>query len=261
MSSAASASRWSASTGGRPPGGDPRLGALLARLEARRPEIDAANQRAFDLLVNGEPVLLDCRPAREAMELPDRTVLHAGPPLAWARTSPPVRAAILCAIRYEGWAANDDAAAELVMRGDVRLEPCHHRARRRADGRRAHAVDAGVHRREPRARQPRARDDQRGPRQGAALRRQRRVGDRAAQLARAGGRPVARRRAARVEGHRAAPAHGAGAADGRRDAPAQRRRVLAVRARAHAARGARRPTGITRWRGSRSSSRATTSSS
>jgi len=112
----------------RPPaGGDATLAALLARLETRRAEIDAANQRAFDILVNGEPVLLDCRPAREAMELPDRLVLHSGPPIAWERVSPPVRAAILCAIRYEGWAANDDAAAELIVRGDVRLEPCHHR--------------------------------------------------------------------------------------------------------------------------------------
>jgi len=111
----------------RPPaGGDARLAELLARLEHRRADIDAANQRAFDILVNGEPVLLDCRPAREAMELPDRVVLHAGPPLAWDRTSPPVKAAILGAIRYEGWAANDDAAAELVVRGDIRLEPCHH---------------------------------------------------------------------------------------------------------------------------------------
>ena len=110
----------------RPPAnGDPRLGALLAKLEARRPAIDAANRRAFDILVNGEPVLVDCRPAHEAFELPPRVVLHAGPPLAWARASPPMRAAVLCAIRYEGWAANDDAAAALVDGGDVRLEPCH----------------------------------------------------------------------------------------------------------------------------------------
>jgi hypothetical protein len=112
----------------RPPaGGDPRLAALLARLEERRAEIDAANARAFDVLANGEPVLVDCRPAFEALELPARVVLHAGPPLAWERASPPMRAAILCAIRYEGWAANDDAAAALVVSGDVRLEPCHHR--------------------------------------------------------------------------------------------------------------------------------------
>jgi hypothetical protein len=111
----------------RPPaGGDPHLAALLGTLEARRAEIDAANQRAFDILVNGEPVLVDCRPAGEALDLPARVVLHAGPPLEWERASPPMRAAVLCAIRYEGWAANDDAAAALIVSGEVRLEPCHH---------------------------------------------------------------------------------------------------------------------------------------
>jgi uncharacterized protein DUF1116 len=33
---------------------------------------------------------------------------------------------VLCAIRYEDWAANDDAARRLVEDGHVRLEPCHH---------------------------------------------------------------------------------------------------------------------------------------
>src|SRR5437667_11854765 len=37
-----------------------------------------------------------------------------------------MRAAVICAIRYEGWAANDDAAAALIVEGDIRLEPCHH---------------------------------------------------------------------------------------------------------------------------------------
>jgi hypothetical protein len=111
----------------RPPaGGDPHLTATLERLERRRPDIDRANAVALDRLVNGEPTLLDCRPAWEALELPPRTVLHAGPPVEWARMCEPMRAAVLGAVRYEGWAANDDAAATLVERGEVRLEPCHH---------------------------------------------------------------------------------------------------------------------------------------
>jgi hypothetical protein len=111
----------------RPPAqGDPTLLAALDRLEARREVIDRANAEAFDRLVNGAPILVDCRPAWEALALPPRTVLHAGPPIGWARTCEPMCAAVLCAIRYEGWAANDDAAAALVERGDVRLEPCHH---------------------------------------------------------------------------------------------------------------------------------------
>jgi hypothetical protein len=110
----------------RPPAADAATLGALERLDAHRDVIDAANARTLDRLVQGEPFLVDCRPAREALDLPDRTVLHAGPPLDWAGACEPMRAAVLCAIRYEGWAANDDAARELVDRGDVRLAPCHH---------------------------------------------------------------------------------------------------------------------------------------
>jgi len=111
----------------RPPAGaDPRLATLLARLEARRAEVDAANAEALGRLVEGEPALVDCRPAREAIGLPDRTVLHAGPPLEWTRMCAPLQAAVLCAIRYEGWAHDDRRAQGLVEQGAVTLAPCHH---------------------------------------------------------------------------------------------------------------------------------------
>ncbi|HXH11030.1 MAG TPA: DUF1116 domain-containing protein [Alphaproteobacteria bacterium] len=111
----------------RPPAfGDPTLAALLARLEERCDLIDAANAVALGRLVDGLPVLIDCRPAREAMGLPERLVLHAGPPVAWQAMCEPMRAAVLCAIRYEGWAADDEAAARLVERRQVELAPCHH---------------------------------------------------------------------------------------------------------------------------------------
>ncbi len=108
-----------------PAGADPRLARLLERFDERREAIEQANAEAFARLVNGEPVLMDCRPAREALGLPERTVLHAGPPLEWGRMCEPVRAALLCAIRYEGWAADDAAATRLVECHEVRLEPCH----------------------------------------------------------------------------------------------------------------------------------------
>jgi hypothetical protein len=111
----------------RPPAsGDPRLAELLARLEERHDLIDAANAEALARLVDGLPVLSDCRPAREAMGLPERLVLHAGPPLAWAAMCEPMRAAVLGAIRYEGWAADDEAAARLIERQEIQLAPCHH---------------------------------------------------------------------------------------------------------------------------------------
>ena len=109
-----------------PAGGDPRLVELLGRIERAGDRIERANAEAFDRLVNGQPVLVDCIPAREALGLAERVVLHAGPPLEWTRACEPMRAAVLCAIRYEGWTRDDGEALRLVERGDVRLEPCHH---------------------------------------------------------------------------------------------------------------------------------------
>jgi Protein of unknown function (DUF1116) len=109
-----------------PAGGDPRMVGLLDGLQPRAGDIEAANTEVLGRLVGGEPVLLDCRPAWEALELPEAIVLHAGPPLDWLRMCEPMQAAVLCAIRYEGWAANDDAARRLVETGRVSLAPCHH---------------------------------------------------------------------------------------------------------------------------------------
>ena len=85
-----------------------------------------ANERALACLTSAQPVLVDCRPAREALGLDEHTVLHSGPPLPWERACPTVQAAILCAIRYEGWAADDAVARRLVESGRVTLSPCHH---------------------------------------------------------------------------------------------------------------------------------------
>jgi hypothetical protein len=109
-----------------PAGGDARLAGLLARVRERAETLERANAEALARLTGGQPFVVDCRPAWEALELPERTVLHAGPPITWERMCEPMQAAVLCAIRYEEWAANDDAARRLVEAGRVRLEPCHH---------------------------------------------------------------------------------------------------------------------------------------
>jgi hypothetical protein len=88
--------------------------------------VRAANEDAFERLVSGEPVLVDCLPARDALGLVAHTVLHAGPPLSWNGACATMQSAILCAVRYEGWAADDEAALALIARGDIRLAPCHH---------------------------------------------------------------------------------------------------------------------------------------
>ena len=106
-----------------PAGADPAKAAQLAALDGGR--VRAANEMALRRLVDAQPFLVDCRPAREAIGLPERTVLYAGPPLAWTRMCATMQAAILCAVRYEGWALDDAAARDLVLRGDVRIAPCH----------------------------------------------------------------------------------------------------------------------------------------
>jgi hypothetical protein len=110
----------------RPPAnGNVRLAELLARVDERREEIDAANGEALRRLTGGDVWLVDCRPAREAFGLSERLVLHAGPPLEWAGMCEPMQAASLCAIRYEGWAPDDASAARLIEGQEVHLAPCH----------------------------------------------------------------------------------------------------------------------------------------
>jgi Protein of unknown function (DUF1116) len=121
-----SACRLCILTGGPPAHGDVRLAELLSHLEARREQIEPANAEAFRRLTSGEPIVTDCLPAREACGLPEHLVLHAGPPIEWAAMCEPMRAAALCAVRYEGWAADDAAAAWLIERQEVQLAPCHH---------------------------------------------------------------------------------------------------------------------------------------
>ena len=109
-----------------PANGDLRLAELLLRLEERREQIDRANHEAFTRLTSGEAFLIDCCPAREAFGLPEYRVLHAGPPIQWPAMCEPMRAAVLCAMRYEGWASDDHSAARLIERLEVDLMPCHH---------------------------------------------------------------------------------------------------------------------------------------
>ena len=87
--------------------------------------IRESNRTALQRLVDAHPVLVDCRPAGEALGLVGRIVLHAGPPLEWERACATVQSAVLCAARYEGWAPDDSAALGLVRSGEIRLAPCH----------------------------------------------------------------------------------------------------------------------------------------
>ena len=83
-------------------------------------KIEQANAEALRRILAAEPVLADVRRAGELIgELDaERLVLHAGPPIEWARMCGPLRGAVCGAIVFEGWAA-DLAAAEALDRKSV----------------------------------------------------------------------------------------------------------------------------------------------
>jgi hypothetical protein len=107
----------------RPPGfGDPADLAALA-LDPRRA---AANRTAVERVMAAGSQLVDVQPAHEVLDLPERTLLHAGPPIDWASASGPLRGALIGAVLFEGWAASVEEAERLLAGGEVALDPCHH---------------------------------------------------------------------------------------------------------------------------------------
>ncbi len=117
----------------RPPGqGDPELADILFRLAADFPDrdgrsrIESANRRALDRVLAARPVLRRIAPARDLLPgLDEDTLLHAGPPIAWADMCAPMRGAVLGAVRYERRARSDAEAAALLDAGDIRCRATH----------------------------------------------------------------------------------------------------------------------------------------
>ncbi len=111
----------------RPPAAGARqAGMALAGLIAH-PEIEAANALAHARYLEAEPMLTGIGPALEVVPgMDERTILHAGPPVAWPAMCGPMKGAVLGAILFEGWAADLAAAQALADSGAVRFAPCHH---------------------------------------------------------------------------------------------------------------------------------------
>ena len=111
-----------------PPAGDETVARALARL-VNRADIEAANAVAFARYLASQPTLVGVAPAATAIAgLPERTILHAGPPIAWPDMCAPVQGAIIGACIYEGWAEDPSAAQKMLDAGDVAFAPCHHYA-------------------------------------------------------------------------------------------------------------------------------------
>lgn len=89
--------------------------------------IDAANAEAVRRINAGRPMLVGMGLACDTIPgYHDRLICHSGPPITWERMSGPTRGAVMGAILYEGWAADEQAAAALAASGTIEFAPCHH---------------------------------------------------------------------------------------------------------------------------------------
>ncbi|HNI66152.1 MAG TPA: DUF1116 domain-containing protein [Pseudomonadales bacterium] len=110
-----------------PAGADADLGWRLAMLIGD-PRVEQANRTAYARYLAARPRLVDLQLARDAIAAlggGQRRILHAGPPIDWARMCGPQQGAIAGAMLYEGWADSLEAAARMAAAGEVALEPCH----------------------------------------------------------------------------------------------------------------------------------------
>ena len=89
--------------------------------------IEAANTEAFRRMTAADPVLVDVAPAAEVIPgMRDRLILHAGPPVGWAKMCGAQRGAAIGMCLFEGWAKDPAEAERMLAAGEIALEPNHH---------------------------------------------------------------------------------------------------------------------------------------
>lgn len=90
-------------------------------------DIERANTEATERMMEARPVLVGLGKAIDLVPgMRENLLLHAGPPITWARASGPMRGAITGALIFEGMARDMAEAQALVESGEIDLEPCHH---------------------------------------------------------------------------------------------------------------------------------------
>jgi len=90
--------------------------------------IETANQKALEIMLKADPVLVDVVPAEQAIPAlaTGMKILHAGPPISWDRMCGPMQGAIAGIAVFEGWAENLDEAVKRAAKGDYEFHPNHH---------------------------------------------------------------------------------------------------------------------------------------
>ncbi len=99
---------------------------VMQHLMDSKEVIDAANQKALDIVLKGKPVLVALDVAANVIPgMAPKVILHSGPPVAWENMCGPTRGAIMGALMYEGLAETPDSAEKLAASGKIDFRPCH----------------------------------------------------------------------------------------------------------------------------------------
>lgn len=110
-----------------PAGGDPTAVRALTSLYGRHAAtVDAANAAVLRRLDDGVPQLVGMATVADVPGYVDRTLLHCGPPIAYADTCDPLRRSMRAATVAEGWASDVAAADSLLASGAVGLDAANH---------------------------------------------------------------------------------------------------------------------------------------
>jgi hypothetical protein len=87
---------------------------------------EEANAEALRRICEGEPVLVDIRPALDVVPgMTPETVLTSGAPLEWAEYGEGQRNAIIGGVLFEGLARDADDAASRIESGEIGVATCH----------------------------------------------------------------------------------------------------------------------------------------
>ncbi|OFZ79674.1 MAG: hypothetical protein A3K03_06075 [Bdellovibrionales bacterium RIFOXYD1_FULL_44_7] len=108
----------------RPPmelGGD-----YWPKVTKNKNEIQAANEKAIDIVLRGSAFLVGLAQARDVLPgMKSNSIFHAGPPINWERMCGPMKGAVLGALLYEGMAESPEEAEKLAASGKIEFSPCH----------------------------------------------------------------------------------------------------------------------------------------
>ncbi|MBG9984720.1 acyl-CoA synthetase FdrA [Aerococcaceae bacterium DSM 111022] len=109
-------------------GGNQKLIKILNELDKREEEINADNDKIIARYIESQPFLVDNRPAKEvipALDTDEKIVLHAGPPIKWENMTGPMQGSVIGAMKFEGWATDDEDALRQLNNNEVTFMPCH----------------------------------------------------------------------------------------------------------------------------------------